>query len=279
MTRDGGPGSPVARGRREADLPWEDTSSDPDPTEGGDIAVTRLRPGGRSPGPVAVLLAAVVVVALVKPWGGEERAAGPASPALAAPTARAASTRPPPATPPAEAAIREHCLDPGGWRVFAHEGTGEGTIRSWKSVVPAAGVRTPADPTIPIVPVGAPELEGLGYCAPWRGSERPPRDVTLQVWRIAATGDASPLDVVRLVPAAPTLLGGLYVPPATQSPAVAGTSARPSPGAAAAWPDGRYVFALRSEGYDRWWSVDVATGRPSPGPDGTSAAPGGAPPG
>ena len=265
------------RGRRgdpspQAGPAWIETPRDADAATDGDVAITRLRPRRRPPVLVAVVLAAVVAVALVKPWG-EEPVPGPGRPVASHPQPSAGVLRPSP-TSPIEAGIREHCLDPGGWRVFAHEGTGEGTIRSWKTLEAAAGTHNPADEAIPVVPVGAPQLQGLGYCAPWRGDDRPPSGATLAVWVLTTVDAARPLAVRRLLPRTANVLGGLFVP-ALAAAAKGSTGPLPtrSGSDASSWPDGRYVFALQAAGYERWWGVDVVTRRPPPtdvtGPSGT----------
>jgi hypothetical protein len=205
-----------------------------------EVRVTRLRPPDRLPGRAIVIAAILITVAVAKPWG---------SPPVAVPPADRAAVGPAGGPPTTEDVVRgsddpiaEHCFEPSGWRVFSHERWARSTIRSWKSVVPASTARGPLDPAIPAVLVATSRVPGLGYCAPVRGVERPPPGARLTVWRIESDGAVWKVPARRLLPVRPTILGGLYAP---------------SGRGGGSWAAGRFVFAVRTAGYERWWAVEV----------------------
>lgn len=236
----------------------------------------------------AGLIAVFLVGALLKPWEGPSLAASSSEPA-----APATSAAGPSAGPEVLADLRAHCQDPLGWRVYSRElGIGR-QVRTWSSVEPVKRATGPADPAIPVVLLG-PVVDALGYCSPWTGSERPPADARPSAWRRDAAGGGAGLTAIRLrtiAPDHPSILGALFGPLAGQGP---GASLAPGPGASdprsaagsdaapapTRWPAGRYVFALRAAGWERWWAVQVARpdreapmdAEPGPGPDGTPAS-------
>lgn len=229
---------------------------------------------GREPIILFGIGAAFLVGALLKPW-----APPPTSrPLVQAPTAQ-------PSHPPASAGtdplagLRAECDEPQGWRVYSREPFLRQVVRVWRSVEPAGSASGPLDPAIPVVPVGPRNL-ALGYCAPWTGPERPPDGSDLTVWRENAAGagsprgsggtggtggtaghaadgsdeaaavTATPITIERLVPASPSMLGGLYLDAGGDPPG--------SASGVGGWPAGQYVFAIRAPGWQRWWSVDVS---------------------
>jgi hypothetical protein len=213
------------------------------------VPTTRLRDRGRLPGAAAALVVGLVLVAIVKPWGSPDV---PSSPALPAQVADASpATRTPRPSPDDRAELREHCFDPIGWRVFAREEGDRRTTRSWKSVDPVPTARGPRDARIPSVLVAAERIPALGYCAPARHGTSPPITATLAIWRLEPDGTrVTRLRTRRFLPSRETILGGLYA---------AGPSSTDT------WTSGRYVFAVRSEGYERWWAVDVVADIPAAG--------------
>jgi hypothetical protein len=221
---------------------------------------TRL--GGRDPAPGWIVALAVIAIAfaVLKPWAGEAPGAAPR--VEGSPTGPPATSSEP---RPERADLRLHCHEPSGWRVYAHQRWKRGYIRTWSSLQPAVSATGPLDERLPVVRVPD-SVTALGYCAPWEGTERPPADAELSVWLVLESerngGAVAALRLVHLAPEEDTTLGGLYEPAqmglwfgdpyAPRSPA-------PTP---APWPVNRYVFALRAEGWERWWIVRVG-GQPA----------------
>lgn len=235
----------------------------------------RLGSAGRGPGWLAAILIGFVALAIVKPWG-------PADPAGRAPDTGTRPARPTDAPAPVDplAALRAHCQEPLGWRVYSRERWADGTFRSWRSMVPLATANGPLDPRIPVAPLGR-VVEAVGYCSPWRTAERPPDGLVVTAWRIepvAADGralvEAVGLIPFRSFPASP--LGALFAAPARSPDPTAATLPPDGPGGprssgraagpagsapdatvAPAWAAGRYVFALRDGAWERWWAVEI----------------------
>jgi hypothetical protein len=204
------------------------------------------------------VLGLFLILAIAKPWSepaGEPRAAPADTPIAAVPPAP---------SPTADLTdLRRHCQEPLGWRVYSREGGNVATLRAWGSVEPAASAAGPLDPEIPVVRLG-PGIEALGFCSPWTGPERPPSTATVRAWRLLPErrgGDPFVTVTLRSVaPAEPTVLGALFGPLVGPEPA-------PAPGLG--WPAGRYVFAMASPDWQRWWAVDIGGGnrdRVSPSP-------------
>jgi hypothetical protein len=208
---------------------------------------------------LGALIGLFLVVAIAKPWtapAGEPRSI-PAR-------ATVAGLGPTPSATPDLTDLRGHCQEPLGWRVYSREGWNDQTLRVWRSVEPATHADGPFDATIPVVQLGS-RIEALGYCSPWTGQERPAADAMVRAWILFPDrrgGD--PYGTVTLrssAPETPTVLGALYGPLVTVArPAAPGTLAGPAAGQG--WPAGRYVFAISSSGWERWWAVDIAMPRP-----------------
>ena len=233
----------------------------------GVAITTRLGGGNRGAGIVGALIAIFVVVALVKPWpdGGVPRATPRV---VVAPVALAT------ADPLAE--LRHHCQEPPDWRIYSQERWGSMAVRSWRTLEPAYRATGPLDPAIPIVPVSA-RIDALGYCSPWTQDQRPPDSALVESWQVVTHGReadggslgtplVTSLSLHPLDPGWPSVLGALYGPPTNRfDPMIVETGG---------WPGGRFVFALRAPGYQRWWSVDIeppsaepsASAAPSPEP-------------
>ncbi len=212
----------------------------------------RLAPAGRGTGVLAGLIAVFLAIALVKPWGDGDGARGPRP----TPRVTAAPTVAPTADP--LAALRRNCQDPPGWRVYSRERWASTTVRSWRTLEPVFGASGPLDPSVPILPLVG-EIDALGYCSPWTAGERPPADAGIDGWRIALASGGDPrsgaepraesIPLQPFDPTWPSLLGALYGPPVDRFD--------PHLGDSVGWPAGRYVFAIRAPGYERWWGVDV----------------------
>jgi hypothetical protein len=227
------------------DGPGEHDHARKDRPIGAPIPV-RLASRGRGPGIVTVLIAVFVALALVKPWAG--------SPGSPRPTPRttAVPVEAPSADPEAE--LRRHCQEPIGWRLYSHERWATMSVRSWKSFDPAFGASGPLDQQIPIIPLTA-QIDALGYCSPWTGGERPPADATVSGWRVTsefgygAAMIADPIALRLADPGWPSVLGALYGPPVNRFDSNVVETV--------GWPGGRYVFAIRAPGFERWWGVDI----------------------
>jgi hypothetical protein len=221
-------------------------------------ATIRLASRGRGPGIATILIAVFVSLALVKPWAGPPGAPRPTPRVTAAPTAA------PSVDPLAE--LRRNCQEPMGWRIYSRERWAKMTVRSWKSFDPAYGASGPLDPQIPILPMGA-QIEALGYCSPWTDGERPPADARVSGWRITsdrgvdAGSVAEPIALNAEDPRWPSVLGALYGPPVNRFDSTAVETL--------GWPGGRYVFAIRAPGFERWWGVEI---EPPPPIDRTTPA-------
>ncbi|MEA2607620.1 MAG: hypothetical protein QOI00_2377 [Chloroflexota bacterium] len=239
-------------------------SSWPAGTEPPPTATVRIARHGRQTGWLAALLAVFIAIAMAKPWAGGPQPPGPlVQGPFVLPTATPAAVPGPPA---AAEALQLQCGEPLGWRVFTHEEFIGRTVRAWRYVEPALAARGPLDPGVPIIQVG-PSIEALGYCSSWTRDDRPPADVAVSAWRIdgsdraGETAVAVPLE--SLVPEWPTDLGALFSPAAANAPAKGGSGAGARSGAPdASWSLGRYVFAVRADGFERWWAVNIS--RPGP---------------
>ena len=228
------------RGQSDAVTAAVDTSQ-PTPT-------VRIGQRDRIPAALTAAIAMFLVVAIAKPWVETAIAPPPFAAASPAPTTTPAPTADPLAT------LREHCQEPLGWRVYSREAWTGQVVRTWRSVEPAAAAAGPLDSAIPVVPLG-PSVAALGYCSPWTGVERVPDRATIEAWRLEPTargGDGfSAVPLRRVAPDRATPLGGLFdalVDP--DDPAAPGE---------VGWPAGRYVFAIRAPGWDRWWAVEIAS--------------------
>lgn len=241
----------------------------------GSPQLTRIAGPGRGPGAALLTAAVFLALAILKPWGaipGFETGGSPGTGAARPNPGQSSATSPTPSPSAQDPAteLERHCPQPSGWRVFAHERWSSGGVRSWKSVSPARAASGPLDPTIPVIPVTAQQVPLLGYCAPWRGQDRPPSAATVRVWRLTAGGPdgqvAEPVRLQRVLPAQATILGALYAPPsAADAPLIRGLRTIES------WPAGAYVFGMADgQGFQRWWAVEVVisavrTPAPTPG--------------
>jgi hypothetical protein len=228
----------------------------------GAPVTVRLSSAGRGPAIAVGLIAVFVAVALIKPWALGGAAAPRPTPRLtAAPTAV-------PSVDPL-AALRVHCQEPAGWRIYSRERWAKVTVRSWRSLEPARAANGPLDPAIPIVPLGA-QVDALGYCSPWSADERPPDTARVDCWRIATDGRGGGVAIAEtnrlqpVDPGWPSILGALYGPPVDRFDSNAVETI--------GWPGGRYVFAIRAPGYQRWWGVDVEPPPAADASDGPAAS-------
>lgn len=180
------------------------------------------------------VLAAIVVIAIVKPWGPGTPVPA-AQPAAGTPPASFGSTRSSAPETPATAPS-SYCEYAGGWRIASIERSSDSEWRAWKAIDPAVGVRRPVDPAIPFVEVIATSVLAVGYCAPSSGPDSPDLGASMVAWRLLE-GKAEPLAVRELGSGMSTILGALFKPP----------------DASGSWPAGRYVFRVG----DYWLGAEV----------------------
>ncbi|HEY7827645.1 MAG TPA: hypothetical protein VIB99_05395 [Candidatus Limnocylindrales bacterium] len=212
----------------------------------------RLTPtGGRGrPTIVAGAIVALLLLGLIKPWGGGTPTTG-----ILAPTspARPVAIIPSPAATGVAASLDPHgnttgpCYYGQAWRLFTTETSDVGPIHTWYGLLPVAA-SGPADPRIRTIRIHSSTIGQLGYC----GLSDPVqvRILSTQAWRIGPGGvpQALALDPVRdgapggLLPAADA--GAIYTAPDS-----------------ATWTPALYVFGVRlatSPASEEWFAVDIA---------------------
>lgn len=255
-----------------------DRQAPPDP-EGPlpDLVTIKFRTRGGDPRIARAVwaVAALVVVAVLKPWvagGSAEPTLGPAGL-----TATAAPATPVPTEDrTAEGLASDFCLGAGAWQVASLEAWRTQDVRVWRAIEPAPYANGPLDPTIPTVPIVAVELTALGWCAPAFGQARPAGPATITAWFVRE-GTVTNLELHQVRPAdGETELGALYVPLTScpEQTMCAPLLREPVPGP---WVSGRVVFRYRDEGTGAtaWLAADVeilppaAAAAPSPSGGGT----------
>ena len=231
-------------------------SSEPD-EDHIDLAVTRVQPPSGAPRMAAAmwLVAAFVVLAVVKPWGG----AGPAAATLPRDVAVLVDVTPAPTEDRTATGLAVPvCLGAGAWRIATLETWRNRDVRVWRAIEPVTSATGALDPTIPLVPVVADVLSGLGWCAPAFGPDQPSGPARVQAWQVIG-GVARQVFLRQVQPATGnTPIAALYLP-------VTG-----------AWRSGVVVFQYRddSTGLDHWFGAElqILAAPPSPSPP-SSAAP------
>jgi len=209
----------------------------PDPTR--PIVVRVPAPRRDTAARVAVILAAFLAVAIVKPWPSTDpRPAG-------SPVSRAASDAPRPTE--TISPVAGYCNDPVGWRVATVEQLLDGTaLRGWGAVEPVVATG-PRDVRIRSFVVSSASVSALGYCAP--PYDIPPPDAQVRIYRVDDRRAPEQVSVVRLGPNPASSLGALYRPPADAQ--------TPTPNAPS-WATGLYIFEVSAaDGYQRWFGADV----------------------
>jgi hypothetical protein len=213
--------------------------------------------GGSSRGPVrlAVLLAALVAVAVLKPW---DAIAGP-TPSAAAPSdvpasavASAASTPQvvglagpgPTATPVAEVSLDPSlipCRDPDGWRLVTADGVMGAGGRSWIVVAPTPATG-PADAALAPVLLADRNVGGMGFCGDGQKAGAAPA-VILAAFRWAPSGVWERMGVAASmnVASGPNGAAALMY----------------SPGDADTWQSGRYAFEIVRGSQSVWLRLDL----------------------
>ena len=216
-----------------------------------------VMPRGDSRRPLlgAIVVAALLVLAVLKPWGGPSDASrAVASDTPTATLAGEAATSPGPATtrpatPPAFGAPGGQCYPGADWRVFAIEMRTGRFVQHWLSIEPGAA-QSPRDSAVPLVSIVTDSVLALGFCVGSGPDDRRPL-VGARAWALAPEGPAVPVALAPLIAFMPRQgnLGAVYRPPA-------GSSTE----AGAGWSPGHYVFAVRQgpgQGDEQWFGVEV----------------------
>ena len=191
----------------------------------------------------ALIVAALVGLAIVKPWGV---AVEPASLPVPQRPVAVASAVPARLHDP----IEEICHASPSWRVTSVGLFVGSKLRESGFVTPVAAAG-PGDPSIPFVLFGFSRVSALGYCAPVRASST--EDLEVRVFRMGVGGAGTLIKVLREEATPATSLAGLF-----SVIAASGGAASSTVGPTASWPPGRYVFALRGQGYgDVWFGADL----------------------
>jgi len=225
-----------------------------------------------------VVVVALVILAVVKPWGPVRPSPAPPEPgiAVATPPVVAPSAGDPvaPAPPPKSATPAFPCYWPTGWRVVVLDRELGWTVRTWIAVAPVIS-SSPPDRDIPRVSLAGSDPIAVGFCAPASGAEAAawtdarPRirqagrlgtATAGATWRRIATsslGDtgSTDLDAVR------TTDGGAFRRPCPRADWAGRSDAAGLPGAAPMAP-GRPAAT--------WWRSGRRRGLPSPGSSSTS---------
>jgi hypothetical protein len=190
---------------------------------------------------IVALVAVLVTVAAVKPWGagtaairtnvsppgigrGEHAAAEPSETLAASPPTRASDV------------AESICGQPLGWRVVT-SGLWQGRpSRASIALTPVAATR-PTDGRIPFVVADGDRIDDLGWCSPSSDAAGSGRTVTVAAWRLDATSPRA----LALQP--------IGAPSASRAGLYTSSADRPN----TPWLPGRYVFR-----------VDDAAGQPGP---------------
>jgi len=205
---------------------------------------------------VGVLVALVVGLALLKPWGTAGDPPSPGPPRMV--------TAPTPAPTvlmidqSAEGLAGPVCLGTGAWRVASVETWRDQDVRVWRAIEPVADASGPLDPAIPTAPLFGLEVQALGWCAPVYGQDRPVGPAEVDGW-IVRNGVAHVLELRQVLPArGRTAYAGLYVP---ISPCALGVPCAPAQTrfVVQRWEPGRVVFRYEDRGADTtfWFGADI----------------------
>ena len=223
---------------------------DPGPVTAPLSFEARLARPDRSPLIMLIVVAAFVIVAIIKPWPDGE----PATPAeIAGPgpssTGRAvvrSGPSPTPAPSPTGEAVMDQCLDPLSWRTATIETWRDQTVRVWRAIEPGPASR-PLDPDIPIVPAVGTSVPAIGYCAPTSGPEQPLGPASVRAWAVSGETVLA-LELRQIAPVGRvSAYGALFGPPTEL-------------GATSSWPNGVVVFRYEETdtGRSRWFGIEVS---------------------
>ncbi len=207
------------------------------------IQTVRVGPSRPWPARTALVVAALVALTLLRPWGDGSppvtatSRGEPGGPALSRPAAVAAvpATPTPSPSPRRSLAPDQIACPAGGTQLVSLDRMGSWTVRTW---VPAHPVVAdgPLDPAVEDVALESPAVLGVGVClSPGVGDEAAVAAVVVRAWSFNG-GRARAMAVQRVVsgPDEPGV-AILYRPAAPSAAAVDGTPA---------WPPGRYALWL-----------------------------------
>jgi hypothetical protein len=218
--------------------PARDPDHDPDHV---DLAVARVQPTRAAPRLAMAmwLVAAFVIIAVLKPWGG----AGPATETLRPDAVAAPDITPAPTEDRSATGLAlPICLGTGAWRVATLETSLRRATRVWRAIEPVSSVTGFDDPSIPSVPIVADQLSGLGFCAPAFGPAMPVGPAHVQAWQVLSPTVTNQVPLRQVQPASgATPIAALYVP------------------RFGSWTTGRIVFEYEDTGAGTvwWFAVDL----------------------
>jgi hypothetical protein len=237
-------------------------SPDDPTTDGAPLRRVPIASPGRGLATAGAIVAAVLVLAVAKPW--DAPAASPLhGEVLTLPPAPAPS---PTLDRSPEGLAAAVCLGTDAWRIASLEtwqisnraGSRSQAVRVWRAIDPVTGPTAPDDPRIPIVGVAATQVDAIGWCAPFTGSDRPGGPVEVHVWRLDGATTAA-VQVRRVAPVAgETPLAALYRE-VTDCVSDYGCSGSGVPLLAPGWTTARYVFQYidRTAHRTMWFGADV----------------------
>jgi hypothetical protein len=249
----------------------DDADAAPETPEPGRLApeqigfpVTPVRPpiADRGLSIAGAIVAIVIGVAFVKPWGSAGDAPTPGPRRVVATTTQATTARP--IDDSAEGLAGPVCLGAGGWRIASLETWRDQDVRVWRAIEPVAEAGGPLDPAIPTVPIFGLDIQALGWCAPAYGAERPVGPAEVHGW-IVLNGVAHVLELRQVLPArGTTMLAGLYVP-ISPCPLGAPCETAQTRFVTQRWETGRVVFRYEDRGAATtvWFGADVELYAPS----------------
>lgn len=200
------------------------------------VRTVRLQERGHGGAIVAVLAAAGIALAILKPWQGALPPAVADEHLRSRPVEQSASAVP--SLSPAEVAARavrerRQCQSGIGWRVVTMEETGGRRTRTLLFVTPMSVAGSPTDPAIPTAVLYAQHLFGIGFCQPSGDATLPAwPDARVVIWTLPAPGRAVPIRQPLTLDAPLAAAGESYFGPPTAL-------------ATSQWAEGRYVFEVR----------------------------------
>lgn len=213
---------------------------------------------GRTPERLVIVGLVLLVVLVIKPWGGTpEPATAPGPVQEVAPT-------------PEILGYSDLPCSGQMWLIEADTRWAGETVRSWilTDAVEATG---PTDPAIRFALVAAQQVLSVGYCPSYHDDQRP--HSKLAIFRLLPTVSLVPTQSVRLEREAEASANDLLAPvpvpvPSGGAPGIPG------------WQSGRYVMRIEGPaGYERWLGFDIrlisaGTGSPASPTSPTVPSPG-----
>jgi hypothetical protein len=202
------------------------------------------------------VVAVLVALAILKPWGAGSPAA--TLPLLAVAPTAAAIMPAPTEDRTADGLAAPICLGSEGWRIASLERWRAEDVRVWRAIEPIADASGPLDPAIPAVPIVAVELTSLGWCAPTSGLGRPTGPAQVTAWSVR-DGSAAELRIRQVLPIeGVTPIAALYVALTVCTEVADCVPLLPAP-APRRWDNERVVFRYTDLGAKRtsWLAADV----------------------